>query len=122
MSRIELCRYSLSCLCFFFLNDTAPTEIYTLPLHDALPIYQEHEDPREDEGERERRPHLAGENMSGRRWWCRWPGRRHHRRPLDRKSTRLNSSHGYISDAVFCLEKKKNEGRRRGLSYRTRTA
>src|SRR2546429_9450792 len=87
---------------FFFFNDTATTEIYTLSLHDALPIL--------------------------RRWAC----------PLlipvcpilsvwhfismearltatpnvvqrDRKSTRLNSSHGYISYAVFCLKKKKKK-------------
>src|SRR5687768_18484253 len=77
---------------FFFFNDTATTEIYTLSLHDALPI-------------------------------CSWTaGGRHHTfggyvirtdEPFatphlrDRKSTRLNSSHGYISYAVFCLKKKK---------------
>src|SRR2546422_1205825 len=84
---------------FFFFNDTATTEIYTLSLHDALPI--------------------CG-NMCSFRWSCTasitseistvnegcmtgpcgsW---------IDRKSTRLNSSHGYISYAVFCLKKKKN--------------
>src|SRR5580700_10045057 len=72
---------------FFFFNDTAPTEIYTLSLHDALPICR-----------RDRRFGHAG-------------GRRHHdsgRPPRrDRKSTRLNSSHVEISYAVFCLKKKK---------------
>src|SRR2546429_9864490 len=69
---------------FFFFNDTATTEIYTLSLHDALPIY-----PVADGGSRCCR-------CTGLRW-----------RGLDRKSTRLNSSHGYISYAVFCLKKKK---------------
>src|SRR2546429_8171870 len=72
---------------FFFFNDTATTEIYTLSLHDALPIskHERHGNPREpDEPE-----HAAPDA------------------PSDRKSTRLNSSHGYISYAVFCLKKKK---------------
>src|SRR2546422_2303252 len=92
---------------FFFFNDTATTEIYTLSLHDALPI-------------------------SGPQYACRI-ARLGSLPPLsrygasaapsatpssaaagctkiwsDRKSTRLNSSHGYISYAVFCLKKKKN--------------
>src|SRR5438552_14648360 len=81
-----------------FINDTATPEIYTLSLHDALPI------------------------------WCRWsavatawglarerPGppvsRSHSAKtaPEDRKSTRLNSSHQIISYAVFCLKKKKTK-------------
>src|SRR6266550_8371788 len=69
---------------FFFFNDTATTEIYTLSLHDALPIWPGCPRPRP-------RPR---------------PSPSHSRRP-DRKSTRLNSSHGYISYAVFCLKKKK---------------
>src|SRR6266850_1257119 len=69
---------------FFFFNDTATTEIYTLSLHDALPI--------------SRWPVLA--TIRGvRRYWT-VPSR-------DRKSTRLNSSHLVISYAVFCLKKKK---------------
>src|SRR5687768_18617196 len=80
---------------FFFFNDTATTEIYTLSLHDALPICRFvspkvglmqniqqgvtlAQDPELFEGQ-------------------------------DRKSTRLNSSHGYISYAVFCLKKKKKK-------------
>src|SRR3989337_654253 len=74
--------------CFFFFNDTATTEIYTLSLHDALPIL--------------------------RRWRGPTTARRHlvpacPVRPGDRKSTRLNSSHGSISYAVLCLKKKKNK-------------
>src|SRR2546422_6430010 len=82
-------------LCFFFFfNDTATTEIYTLSLHDALPISGG-----EDRGiEAARQPieqiEHAGERSAHER---------------DRKSTRLNSSHGYISYAVFCLKKKKTK-------------
>src|SRR6266542_1387643 len=79
-------------LCFFFFffsffNDTSTTEIYTLSLHDALPI-------------------------STRSAFC-VPTQATSSKlvttaPADRKSTRLNSSHGSISYAVFCLQKKKN--------------
>src|SRR6266571_8413666 len=76
---------------FFFFNDTATTEIYTLSLHDALPI--RHRFVRRVP-HRERRRH-SGAVHGG-------PD------PLpDRKSTRLNSSHMSISYAVFCLKKKK---------------
>src|SRR5438309_12077187 len=75
---------------FFFFNDPATTEIYTLSLHDALPIYQHFVRPR---GFHRRRRRQRGEH------------RRHMVR--DRKSTRLNSSHSSISYAVFCLKKKK---------------
>src|SRR5216683_6018620 len=71
--------------CFFF-NDTATTEIYTLSLHDALPI------------------------AHGRiRQVVKSPGTEAQVfvRAEDRKSTRLNSSHDQISYAVFCLKKKK---------------
>src|SRR5438094_6806045 len=78
---------------FFFFNDTPPTAIYTLSLHDALPIS----------------PGSAGRSSPPRR------PRRHPPPPrsaaeadaVDRKSTRLNSSHRTISYAVFCLKKKK---------------
>src|SRR5690349_22995231 len=81
----------LPCLCcsiFFFFNDTATTEIYTLSLHDALPIF-------------------ARRRANG-CWWHRPPGRCA-RVNTDRKSTRLNSSHVEISYAVFCLKKKKKQ-------------
>src|SRR5690349_22412432 len=72
----------------FFFNDTATTEIYTLSLHDALPISSS------------RRRCCCG----GR---CCRPCRSCRARQQDRKSTRLNSSHVEISYAVFCLKKKK---------------
>src|SRR6266705_5667500 len=68
---------------FFFFNDTATTEIYTLSLHDALPICRWPPPPR--------RAHPTPGGTSS----------------PDRKSTRLNSSHRTISYAVFCLKKKK---------------
>src|SRR5436190_2905556 len=77
---------------FFFFNDTATTEIYTLSLHDALPIS----------------PRRAAAARGGPPWSSRTARRPACRPPPDRKSTRLNSSHTVISYAVFCL-KKKNE-------------
>src|SRR2546428_14129600 len=80
---------------FFFFNDTATTEIYTLSLHDALPISPGLDPAR-------RRP--AQHSRDG----ARSRGRGDHPpAPQDRKSTRLNSSHDQISYAVFCLKKKK---------------
>src|SRR5258708_32071185 len=79
---------------FFFFNDTATTEIYTLSLHDALPIshLKEHRPPRVGAfWDVECYDHLF---------------RREGRFEIDRKSTRLNSSHQIISYAVFCLKKK----------------
>src|SRR2546422_6728618 len=85
---------------FFFFNDTATTEIYTLSLHDALPISRR-EKPWSPISRRLRRNLPSGGNPAAQAVMnSRWP---------DRKSTRLNSSHGYISYAVFCLKKKKNE-------------
>src|SRR5256885_6452920 len=75
---------------FFFFNDTATTEIYTLSLHDALPIYLE---PKVGRVARLSVPPPDWRDMA-----CRVA--------LDRKSTRLNSSHLVISYAVFCLKKK----------------
>src|SRR5690349_23748470 len=82
----------------FFFTDTAPTEIYTLSLHDALPISRPGPGPRWDGGRTSRRgngpsvgddgaPHAGAAER-------------------DRKSTRLNSSHVESSYAVFCLKKK----------------
>src|SRR5258708_35474762 len=83
-------------LLFFFFNDTATTEIYTLSLHDALPISEcSHGMPAH--------PGLASVVRTCRRDVARASRRRQH---LDRKSTRLNSSHQIISYAVFCLKKK----------------
>src|SRR3712207_8782533 len=86
----------------FFFNDTATTEIYTLSLHDALPIYERHAD--DERGRqlhgRDELPHHPGNTVRKRH-------RRRERHLQDRKSTRLNSSHANISYAVFCLKKKK---------------
>src|SRR5258708_33700657 len=79
----------------FFFNDTATTEIYTLSLHDALPIYQIFMD------DCEVKRFATG-------FWAQ--GMQRASNPVakrDRKSTRLNSSHQIISYAVFCLKKKK---------------
>src|SRR5437660_5048162 len=79
---------------FFFFNDTAPTKVYTLSLHDALPISLRQAIPS--------RPRV-------RRRAANVPALRGFRDQTaeDRKSTRLNSSHVAISYAVFCLKKKK---------------
>src|SRR2546426_5482956 len=93
----------MSPFCFFFFNDTATTEIYTLPLHDALPISAHPEGHCRRAGD-ERPPGIAPAARHGevaRR-------RRDPVRQSDRKSTRLNSSHLVISYAVFCLKKKKD--------------
>src|SRR5438132_12037919 len=83
---------------FFFFNDTATTEIYTLSLHDALPIFWiGHGNGRVDIAAGLDRWVTASEVS---RTTCL-------RGPPDRKSTRLNSSHTVISYAVFCLKKKK---------------
>src|SRR5258708_21202290 len=76
---------------FFFFNDTATTEIYTLSLHDALPISGFHPLGPMSQTSKMALPSFAEPSMQ-----------------LDRKSTRLNSSHQIISYAVFCLKKKKN--------------
>src|SRR5206468_5940142 len=83
---------------FFFFNDSTPTEISTLSLHDALPICADVIDlcrrargsPGSSRGEVPRHAALWRRRVRG-----------------DRKSTRLNSSHDQISYAVFCLKKKK---------------
>src|SRR3712207_8129316 len=95
-------------ICYvFFFNDTATTEIYTLSLHDALPIWAwvcyswlTNNAVREEEATPARLVVLAAmaamlvASLAV-------PD------ALDRKSTRLNSSHANISYAVFCLKKKK---------------
>src|SRR5438067_7419282 len=84
---------------FFFFNDTATPEIYTLSLHDALPILR-----RRRRWARRRSRSDAHLPRAARR---RTAGARPPTSP-DRKSTRLNSSHVSISYAVFCLKKKTN--------------
>src|SRR5438876_7880487 len=80
---------------FFFFNDPATTEIYTLSLHDALPIFR------------------ASRAIVPSRWimapWPPGPRTVALSQQIDRKSTRLNSSHPSISYAVFCLKKKKKK-------------
>src|SRR5690349_22930868 len=89
----------------FLLHETAPADIYTLSLHDALPIWagQRH---RGGAGQPDLLEHHRGQAR-------RVALRAHHdqilaHEPVDRKSTRLNSSHVEISYAVFCLKKKTN--------------
>src|SRR5256884_3989847 len=90
----------------FFFNDTATTEIYTLSLHDALPIYvlenerqalQAHAVMYRDLLALLDREALLALSVRALEIVC--------DEPRDRKSTRLNSSHGYISYAGFCLKK-----------------
>src|SRR2546428_6600145 len=92
---------------FFFFNDTATTEIYTLSLHDALPICRPSRNARAARAHRTRRGRARARAAL--------PAFRARSDQLaapahlggDRKSTRLNSSHDQISYAVFCLKKKK---------------
>src|SRR2546422_6697433 len=86
---------SLLCSFFFFFNDTATTEIYTLSLHDALPISLESGAGRLRLAAGHLQALVAHDVLQDAQ--------------RDRKSTRLNSSHGYISYAVFCLKKKKKK-------------
>src|SRR5438105_15128243 len=76
---------------FFFFNDTATTEIYTLSLHDALPIS------------------LLAMGLLRHSLEMYALPRGYYGLSRDRKSTRLNSSHEWISYAVFCLKKKKKQ-------------
>src|SRR5258707_13758391 len=90
---VDICDY-IFLLFFFFFNDTATTEIYTLSLHDALPISSSSRWTHFQQSMLK----LGGDNAVGASG-C---------QPGDRKSTRLNSSHANISYAVFCLKKKKS--------------
>src|SRR5438552_11591217 len=100
--RLSFLRYCVrSYFSFFFFNDPATTEIYTLSLHDALPISDEdrwHAILKNEVGigvtDVHQRIHVIVANAHLQR---------------DRKSTRLNSSHQIISYAVFCLKKKKKK-------------
>ena len=113
---VEMHFFSFSFFFFFFFNDTATTELYTLSLHDALPIAPG----KEKEAIAAVRKYLANETVSNDfdaenfdyQTGVDAPGLRAQldlaETVEDRKSTRLNSSHGYISYAVFCLKKKKD--------------
>src|SRR3712207_9488764 len=96
-------------LYFFFFNDTATTEIYTLSLHDALPICQT--SPRSAEGFKTKStPQGSIETTLAPLEIALSAGATFVAQSFsDRKSTRLNSSHANISYAVFCLKKKKNK-------------
>src|SRR2546430_7691948 len=83
-------------LFFFFFNDTATTEIYTLSLHDALPISKPGAT-------------LARMTRAILAVLVFLPPASAFAQQVDRKSTRLNSSHSQISYAVFCLKKKKKK-------------
>src|SRR5438105_13541388 len=89
-----LCALLPLSISFFFFTDTATTEIYTLSLHDALPIFG-----------------WAGTLAQSllRTWEIEAPVHLFLGLLEDRKSTRLNSSHEWISYAVFCLKKKKRK-------------
>src|SRR5438105_15559258 len=83
-------------LFFFFFNDTATTEIYTLSLHDALPISG-----------------IVDQRIQAAKYRIHFVNHGLDRGVIrDRKSTRLNSSHEWISYAVFCLKKKKKKKNR----------
>src|SRR5207253_10724576 len=95
---------TLTTLLSFFFHDPPTTDIYTLSLHDALPISpapnRPGENVREPNRQRLRYRHRATRSRCRYRSLCRLG---------DRKSTRLNSSHVAISYAVFCLKKKKRK-------------
>src|SRR2546422_11758013 len=96
LCNLSCCVGLFLCVPFFFFNDTATTEIYTLSLHDALPISVAEEEPVAGRTGRDAKAHELRFALDPEQ---------------DRKSTRLNSSHGYISYAVFCLKKKKKDKR-----------
>src|SRR5437588_8897475 len=94
---------------FFFFNDTATTEIYTLSLHDALPILHRMNLKRlEGEAIRDAILSVSG-RLDQRMYGSSVPLHPSQFLEADRKSTRLNSSHTVISYAVFCLKKKKKK-------------
>src|SRR5688500_19964215 len=98
------------CSHIFLFTDPPTTEIYTLSLHDALPISRS-------------RRRCAGDSLVRCRRADRHSPRAAPSRSLDRKSTRLNSSHLVISYAVFCLKKKKkNDTTVPGYSNKARIA
>src|SRR2546427_5877513 len=117
----NLCRHYFYFF-FFFFNDTAPPEIYTLPLPDALPIPRKQfavtqqnatEPPFRNEYWNHHEHGIYVDIVSGEPLFssldkfdsgCGWPSFNRNQICPDRKSTRLNSSHSQISYAVFCLK------------------
>src|SRR5438034_2829805 len=98
---------TLSLPSFFFFNNTSTTEIYTLSLHDALPISYKWKTPIGEE----QRDVIKAFNSSYDQALT----------YVDRKSTRLNSSHTVISYAVFCLKKKNKTKKKKNNTTETRT-
>src|SRR2546429_6621899 len=98
---------------FFFFNDPPTAEIYTLPLHDPLPFpgAPAPAEARQQLGDPCAEQPLGREQALRLRVVLQHP---------DRKSTRLNSSHGYISYAVFCLKKKKHQTYQLPYNHSTR--
>src|SRR5438128_8878283 len=92
------------CAIIFFFTDAATSEIYTLSLHDALPISGGNDRTSQPLADRKRRKLRCT------------------RSARDRKSTRLNSSHGSISYAVFCLKKKNTRLRKAHRAMRSAPA
>src|SRR3989442_9694567 len=112
MSHLLLLLPLLALICpFFFFNDTATTEIYTLSLHDALPILVELAAEVEVFHSPDGEAFATFDVEYHRETWAIRTGP--FRIAQDRKSTRLNSSHVRISYAVFCLKKKKTPRTRR---------
>src|SRR5687768_18557258 len=103
-TRYDILHLQSFCISFFF-HDPPTTEIYTLSLHDALPICHD-----ALAGEVVPERHVAKHHREARDRELD-TRRVHTERMQDRKSTRLNSSHGYISYAVFCLKKKKKQSK-----------
>src|SRR3712207_7399071 len=98
----------------FFFNDTATTEIYTLSLHDALPIYVIGLTGRTGRATTEHlhfEVHFKGRKLNPAVVF-----------EIDRKSTRLNSSHANISYAVFCLKKTSKYGSTKASTSASRSA
>src|SRR3712207_8517368 len=102
---LQLCDSGIFFSIVFFFNDTATTEIYTLSLHDALPISWAGRGHRAEVPAVERQAVVGEEGDDLHR--IVHVARLDDAQPArDRKSTRLNSSHANISYAVFCLKKK----------------
>src|SRR5439155_24996609 len=98
----------------FFFNDPPTTEIYTLSLHDALPICR-HAVEKRHHDIHDHQSDLILVSRESRKSFDPVLRKQHviAEFPEDRKSTRLNSSHVAISYAVFCLKKKKKKKKKK---------